>query len=113
MSWFCEHLATSGDGAGAGPSDILYWCWRRPKWTAPEIFQGQAYDEKVDVYSFAITAWEMLTGTNIEPRVGSTGPRQSERNPARSDMYGDRTRAYTPQLAPVPNGLESARRKIW
>jgi hypothetical protein len=31
-------------------------------WTAPEILAGQAYTEKVDVYSFGILLYELLTG---------------------------------------------------
>ncbi|AGF85754.1 tyrosine kinase family protein [Moumouvirus goulette] len=33
-----------------------------PCWTAPEILRGETYDEKVDIYSFGIVMWEMLTG---------------------------------------------------
>ena len=32
-----------------------------PCWTAPEIITGGKYDEKVDVYSFGIVVWEVLT----------------------------------------------------
>ena len=31
-----------------------------PCWVAPEIFRNEAYDEKVDVYSFGILVWEIL-----------------------------------------------------
>lgn len=31
-----------------------------PAWTAPEVVAGDAYDEKVDVYSYAMVLWEML-----------------------------------------------------
>eukprot|EP00002_Diphylleia_rotans_P031378 TRINITY_DN6515_c0_g2_i1.p1 TRINITY_DN6515_c0_g2~~TRINITY_DN6515_c0_g2_i1.p1 ORF type:complete len:2286 (+),score=369.33 TRINITY_DN6515_c0_g2_i1:114-6971(+) len=30
-------------------------------WIAPEVLDGQAYTDKADVYSFAITIWEVLT----------------------------------------------------
>jgi serine/threonine protein kinase len=33
-----------------------------PLWMAPEVMQGLELDEKCDVYSFAIVAWEVLTG---------------------------------------------------
>ncbi len=33
-----------------------------PCWTAPEILRGETYDEKVDIYSFGIVMWEILTG---------------------------------------------------
>ncbi|KAK8899539.1 protein kinase activity protein [Tritrichomonas musculus] len=32
------------------------------QWMAPEVLSSQRYDEKADVYSFAIILWEMLTG---------------------------------------------------
>nr|UMO80375.1 Serine/threonine protein kinase [Pandoravirus aubagnensis] len=32
-----------------------------PCWTAPEIIRGERYDERADVYSFGIIAWEVLT----------------------------------------------------
>ena len=32
-----------------------------PAWSAPEILRGHDYNEKVDVYSFAIVIWELLT----------------------------------------------------
>lgn len=34
-------------------------------WTAPEVFRGEHYSEKVDVYSFAICFYELATG--LEP----------------------------------------------
>lgn len=33
-----------------------------PSWMAPELIQGFQYDEKVDVYSFAIVLFELLSG---------------------------------------------------
>lgn len=32
-----------------------------PAWVAPEVMLGQRYTEKVDVYSFGIVLWELLT----------------------------------------------------
>ncbi|QTF49759.1 putative serine/threonine-protein kinase/receptor [Acanthamoeba polyphaga mimivirus] len=32
-----------------------------PCWTAPEIIRGEKYTEKVDVFSFGIVMWEVLT----------------------------------------------------
>lgn len=32
-----------------------------PCWTAPEILRGKRYNEKVDVYSFAIIMWQVGT----------------------------------------------------
>lgn len=31
------------------------------RWMAPEVIRHEAYDQRCDVYSFAILAWEMLT----------------------------------------------------
>jgi len=33
-----------------------------PLWMGPEVLQGMPLTEKVDVYSFAMVLWEMLTG---------------------------------------------------
>lgn len=30
-----------------------------PCWVAPEVFRNEPYDEKVDIYSFAVLIWEM------------------------------------------------------
>ena len=32
-----------------------------PAWSAPELLQNEKYNETVDVYSFAIVMWELLT----------------------------------------------------
>ncbi|ALR84495.1 putative serine/threonine-protein kinase receptor [Niemeyer virus] len=40
-----------------------------PCWTAPEIIRNEIYDEKVDVFSFGIVMWEVLTCK--EPFIGS------------------------------------------
>eukprot|EP01029_Cantina_marsupialis_P020822 TRINITY_DN491_c0_g1_i1.p1 TRINITY_DN491_c0_g1~~TRINITY_DN491_c0_g1_i1.p1 ORF type:complete len:382 (-),score=93.17 TRINITY_DN491_c0_g1_i1:462-1607(-) len=42
-----------------------------PAWTAPEIVRREAYDEKVDVYSFGIVLWELLV--RDEPFRGEKG----------------------------------------
>jgi len=33
-----------------------------PRWCAPEIIKKTTYDEKSDVYSFAVILWEIITG---------------------------------------------------
>eukprot|EP01029_Cantina_marsupialis_P010088 TRINITY_DN230763_c0_g1_i1.p1 TRINITY_DN230763_c0_g1~~TRINITY_DN230763_c0_g1_i1.p1 ORF type:complete len:1081 (+),score=288.09 TRINITY_DN230763_c0_g1_i1:73-3315(+) len=42
-----------------------------PSWVAPEIFRGENYTEKVDVYSFAIVLWELTCFR--KPYVGTYG----------------------------------------
>jgi serine/threonine protein kinase len=39
-----------------------------PCWTAPEIIRGVKYDERVDVYSFGIIMWQVVT--RREPYAG-------------------------------------------
>jgi serine/threonine protein kinase len=39
-----------------------------PCWTAPEIIRGEKYDERVDVYSFGVIMWQVLT--RREPYAG-------------------------------------------
>ena len=38
-----------------------------PGWMAPEVFRGESYSEKADVYSFAIVVWEICTGKAPHP----------------------------------------------
>ena len=41
-----------------------------PHWMAPELFESTDYTNKVDVYAYAITMWELLTGST--PYKGKT-----------------------------------------
>ena len=41
------------------------------RWMAPEVIAHQVYNHKCDVYSFAITLWELITGGDI-PYSGYT-----------------------------------------
>ena len=36
-------------------------CPGTPAWTAPEIMEMRQYNEKVDVYSFGVLLWELIT----------------------------------------------------
>ncbi|RLN68114.1 hypothetical protein BBJ29_002621 [Phytophthora kernoviae] len=31
-----------------------------PRWLAPEVFRGEDYSEKIDVYSYGIVLWELF-----------------------------------------------------
>ena len=42
-----------------------------PAWTAPEIVKMEKYDERVDVYSFGIIMWELIS--RDEPYKGGGG----------------------------------------
>jgi hypothetical protein len=45
----------------AAKNDVMTLNIGTPHWMAPELLAGQSnYDEKVDVYSYAIVLWEML-----------------------------------------------------
>jgi tRNA A-37 threonylcarbamoyl transferase component Bud32 len=59
---FAKLMTIAGDGLLTNPVGP-------PHWTAPEFLDGQsAYDFKVDVYSYGIILWEILTGA--EPWEG-------------------------------------------
>ena len=34
---------------------------------APEVFRGEQYTTKADVFSFALILWEMMTGQELFP----------------------------------------------
>jgi serine/threonine protein kinase len=56
--------------AEAGEDNKLTACGT-PAWTAPEIVKMERYTEKVDVYSFGIILWELIT--RQEPYGGQKG----------------------------------------
>mmetsp|Transcript_6077 Transcript_6077/g.9349 ORF Transcript_6077/g.9349 Transcript_6077/m.9349 type:complete len:455 (+) Transcript_6077:33-1397(+) len=64
------------------------------RWMAPEVIRHEKYNEKVDVYSFALVVWEMLTGSM--PFVGYT-PVQAAMAVARQG-----TRPPIPSSCPSP-----------
>lgn len=49
------------DEASAGANATLTTCVGTIPWVAPEILASKPYNEKVDVYSFGIVLWEILT----------------------------------------------------
>lgn len=49
-------------GLKMNPAEELTEQVGTPIWMAPELLLQQKYSEKVDVYSFAICTYEMITG---------------------------------------------------
>lgn len=53
------------------------------RWMAPEVINHQPYDQKADVFSFAIVLWELVTGKlpyeNMTPLQAALGVRQGLR----------------------------------
>ncbi|KAL8215613.1 hypothetical protein R6Q57_022450 [Mikania cordata] len=53
------------------------------RWMAPEIINHQPYDQKADVFSFAIVLWELVTAKipydNMTPLQAALGVRQGRR----------------------------------
>jgi serine/threonine protein kinase len=54
----------------SGPEAHLTACGT-PAWTAPEVVRGERYTDKVDVYSFGIIMWELIS--RKEPYGGKKG----------------------------------------
>jgi serine/threonine protein kinase len=46
------------------------------RYCAPELFLGQRYDEKVDVYGYSMTLWTLLTGRVVFDDLDRTAVRQ-------------------------------------
>jgi serine/threonine protein kinase len=40
-----------------------------PQWCAPELLRNEQYDEKVDVYSYGIMLWELVTRSGPYPSI--------------------------------------------
>ncbi|KAI3686071.1 hypothetical protein L1987_79741 [Smallanthus sonchifolius] len=53
------------------------------RWMAPEVINHQPYDQKADIFSFAIVLWEILTAKipyeNMTPLQAALGVRQGRR----------------------------------
>jgi hypothetical protein len=59
--WTCK-LTDYGLSRSFDPSQpsVMTVCGT-PCWVAPEVFRGEPYNEKIDVYSFSITLWEIFS----------------------------------------------------
>ncbi|CAJ1958396.1 unnamed protein product [Sphenostylis stenocarpa] len=53
-------IADFGIACEASKCDSL---WGTYRWMAPEMIKGKCYGRKVDVYSFGLILWEMVSGT--------------------------------------------------
>ncbi|CAN6543595.1 unnamed protein product [Malus baccata var. baccata] len=43
------------------------------RWMAPEVINHQPYDQKADVFSFAIVLWELVTAKGLRPEIPNNG----------------------------------------
>lgn len=60
---FCLKIADFGIACEAAFCDSLAEDPGTYRWMAPEMIKLKAYNRKVDVYSFGLVLWEMVTGT--------------------------------------------------
>ena len=61
-------LADFGLAIKTQPEDKIRMMAGTPKYLAPEIVRGRAYDAKVDVWSLGVLTFKMLSGVNpFEP----------------------------------------------
>lgn len=71
-------LARFQDGEGTMTAETGTY-----RWMAPEIINHQPYDNKADVYSFALVLWELMTSkipyTTMSPLQAAVGVRQGLR----------------------------------
>ncbi|KAH0794610.1 TKL family protein kinase [Histomonas meleagridis] len=57
-----SRICDFGASRTVGQGDLLTKNIGTPHWMAPELLEsGQNYDNKIDVYAYAITCWEILT----------------------------------------------------
>ncbi|TYZ62129.1 hypothetical protein PybrP1_005064 [[Pythium] brassicae (nom. inval.)] len=75
-----------------------------PFWAAPEVIRHEAYDEKADVYSFAIVLWEL-----VERRDPYDG-RNAYQVPLLVAHDGLRPAEFT---QPAPLGLDQLMKQCW
>jgi serine/threonine protein kinase len=63
-------LTDFGTSRARAAEDVTMTAVGTPLFCAPEIFQGEAYNEKVDVYSFGLTLLEMATSEPLLDFIG-------------------------------------------
>eukprot|EP01103_Thecamoeba_quadrilineata_P000868 TRINITY_DN10760_c0_g1_i1.p1 TRINITY_DN10760_c0_g1~~TRINITY_DN10760_c0_g1_i1.p1 ORF type:complete len:726 (-),score=131.55 TRINITY_DN10760_c0_g1_i1:175-2352(-) len=69
-----------------------------PFWMAPEVFQGSSYNEKADIYSFAICVYEIVTG--VIPFSDKVDGNQKSLKKV-VEMICNRQRAVIPDYVPL------------
>lgn len=60
---FCVKIADFGIACEEAYCDVLAEDPGTYRWMAPEMIKHKPYGRKVDVYSFGLLLWEMVTGT--------------------------------------------------
>lgn len=53
----------------AGAADTMTGLVGTPQWMAPEMMARKPYTQAVDVYSYGVVLWEILTEEQVRPRV--------------------------------------------
>lgn len=75
-----------------------------PFWAAPEVIRHEDYDEKADVYSFAIVLWELVERRDPYGRLNAFQvPLQVANDGLRPDEFS----------RPAPLGLEQLMKQCW
>jgi serine/threonine protein kinase len=59
---FCVKIADFGIACEESMCDVLVEDEGTYRWMAPEMIKRKAYNRKVDVYSFGLLLWEMISG---------------------------------------------------
>lgn len=83
-----------------------------PCWVAPEIFRNDPYDEKVDVYSFAILIWEIMAsrkpyadndGLDLTVQVGRKGLRPARLQNVPEELHQLMTQCWQEEPSKRPD----------
>lgn len=73
-------------------------------WMAPEVFEGEDYSEKCDVFSWGIILWEVLTRRKPFDEIGG---------PAFRIMWAVHTGTRPPLIQGCPRPIEELMTKCW
>ena len=67
----CDFGLTQATNSGGKGQCGSYSTCGTPLWMAPEVLLNQSYDERVDVYSFGIVLWQLVTEQEPYPEIES------------------------------------------